>query len=189
MSEFTNVDTSAIDIEDGSDQAYTLFAAFRVSSSHPLVIDGREVAGFVQEVEDVVEMLAGEDVTVHGWYDVSGMHHDADILVVLHGDAAEDLQWGLRELRRSAVLRPLIRVQGGIGVTVRGLQHTAAHELRDPADGQAGQWLAVAQQSALSLTLSEADDVSALMPQVEQLTTTPYIGRFIEIVEMIEVLQ
>lgn len=102
--------------EAGETSAFTLFAVFRVSSSHPNVFDGRDVEGVVREFEDVVELIAGEAVTLRGCYDVSGMRHDADVMVWLHGTAAEDLQWALRQLRRTELMRPLVRVWGAVGM-------------------------------------------------------------------------
>lgn len=122
--------------------AYTLFAVFRVSSSHPEVLDGRDVVGAVREFEDVVVVIGGEDVTLRGCYDVSGMRSDADLMLWLHGTSAEDLQWALRELRRTALLRPLVRVWGAVGV------HREAEFNREHVPGfvrgvEAKQWLAV----------------------------------------------
>ena len=128
--------------EEDPESAFTLFAVFRVSSSHPVVLDGRDVPGIVQELEDVVGVIDDEGVTVRGWYDVSGLRSDADLMVWLHGGAAEDLQWALRELRRSALLQPLIRTWSALGV------HREAEFNREHAPGfvrgvPARQWLAV----------------------------------------------
>jgi chlorite dismutase len=100
----------------GAGQPFTLFAVFRVSSSHPEVFDGRDVEGAVRELEDVVREIEGVNVTLRGWYDVSGMRADADLMVWLHGANAEDLQWSLRQLRRTALLKPLVRVWSAVGV-------------------------------------------------------------------------
>lgn len=161
---------------------YTLFAAFRVSSTHPLLVDGRDVPGLVQELEDIGELLANEDVTLRGWYDVSGMHHDADLLVWLHGDAAEDLQWGLRELRRTAVLRPLIRVSSALGL------HSGEHA-QATLDAQAHLWLTVVERGPLDIEIFEADELPDLAPRLHGVTKRFRTGRFIEPVEIIEVLQ
>ena len=158
----------------------SLFAAFRVSSTHPFVVDGRDVPGLVQEIEDVVEMLAGEDVTVRGWYDVSGLQHDADLLVWLHGDAPEDLQWAIRELRRTAIISPLIRVSSALGFhSVSAAPFAAAPQ----------EWLAVTQPAPLTLEVFEADDLSSLTARLNDVTVQYRAGRFVEPVEIIEVLQ
>lgn len=161
---------------------YTLFAAFRVSSTHPFVIDGRDVPALIQELSDVVEMLDGENVTVRGWYDVSGMHHDADLLVWLTGEAAEDLQWGLREIRRSAIIRPLIRVSSALGL--HGGTHATPVLDEDPL-----QWLTVERRGPLDLAIYEADDLAKLAPQLDGVTERTRTGRFVELVEIVEVLQ
>lgn len=102
--------------DDSTPPVYTLFAVFRVSSSHPSVFDGRDVAGVVREFEDVLELTSDENVTLRGLYDVSGLRADADLMLWLHGPNAEDLQWALRLLRRTSLLKPLIRVWSTVGV-------------------------------------------------------------------------
>lgn len=124
-----------------------LLATFRVSSSHPFVLDGRDVPGAVRELEDIMELIEGEGVAVRGWYDVTGFRSDADLLLWLTAGAAEDLQWGYRELRRTAILRPLVRSGSSI-VAVEGSSADAAEAAAaDPAAelgaGGAGAWLAV----------------------------------------------
>lgn len=47
--------------------------------------------------------LADQDVVLRGYYDVSGMRADADLLVWMHGPSAESLQASLRALRRTPV--------------------------------------------------------------------------------------
>ena len=46
--------------------------------------------GVAEELQRVVGEL--NDVTVRGWYDVSGLRADADVMVWLHGPTAEGLQ-------------------------------------------------------------------------------------------------
>lgn len=133
---------SAPDAETIAANSYTLFAVFRLSSSHPIVLDGRDVPGIVQELEDVVEVIGAEGVTVRGWYDVSGLRSDADIMVWLHGAAAEDLQWALRELRRTSLLRPLIRTWSALGVH-RDAEFNRSHVPGFIRGVAAKQWLAV----------------------------------------------
>ena len=48
------------------------------------------------ELETIVSYIEDSGVTVRGFYDVSGLKADADLLVWLHGDTAEDLQKALR---------------------------------------------------------------------------------------------
>lgn len=108
-------DTDAAAFGDDA-PAFTLFAAFRVSSSHPIVIDGRDVPTAVQELDDITEVIESEGITLRGWYDLSGIRSDADLMAWLHGTSVEDLQWALRELRRTILLEPLIRTWSAVGV-------------------------------------------------------------------------
>jgi chlorite dismutase len=76
-----------------AEQFFTLWTVFRRggmptgSAGHPLA--------------EVLGTLGGTGVTVRGFYDVSGMREDADIMVWLHGPRAEDLQSAVRRIRRS----------------------------------------------------------------------------------------
>nr|WP_243074492.1 hydrogen peroxide-dependent heme synthase [Microbacterium sp. SS28] len=62
---------------------------------------------------DVVAQLGG---TVRGFYDVSGLRADADVLVWLTGDSAEGLQSALRALRRTRELSTLLPTWNALGV-------------------------------------------------------------------------
>lgn len=78
-----------------AEQFFTLWTVFKRSSEGP--DDGASL-------ESAVEELSADGVTVRGFYDVSAMRQDADIMVWLHGPRAENLQAGVRTLRRTATL-------------------------------------------------------------------------------------
>lgn len=62
---------------------------------------GEEVpAGTPARLEDAVAALAERDIVVRGLYDVSAMRAGADLLAWVHAPAAEQVQHGVRELRR-----------------------------------------------------------------------------------------
>ncbi|MGJ0202586.1 chlorite dismutase family protein [Leucobacter sp. gxy201] len=176
-----------------SENTYTLFATFRVSSSHPVVFDGHDVPETVQELEDVVGLIGDEDVTVRGWYDVSGMRADADIMVCLQGSAAEDVQWSLRELRRTTLLRSLIRTWGTI--------YLEDDEQAPPLGDEAQSWVALRPSGPLEYPdVREADSITELIGALNDDETTggrhagkrraaAYVGRLIEAFELVEVLQ
>ena len=89
---------------------FALFAVWRRNPDAPIVdTDATELENIVGYIED-----AG--VTVRGFYDVSGLKADADLMVWLHGDTAEDLQKALRRLRRTELLRTLLPVWNVMGV-------------------------------------------------------------------------
>lgn len=79
----------------GTEQFFTLWTVFKRAGGAP--DDGAAL-------ESAVSELSAASVTVRGLYDVSAMRADADIMVWLHGSRPEDLQAGIRTLRRTATL-------------------------------------------------------------------------------------
>ena len=73
-----------------------------------------------------VSAVEGAGVTIRGWYDVSSIRADADLMVWLHGPDPQKLQWSLRELRRSTLLRTLLPTWNALGVH-RDAEFTANH--------------------------------------------------------------
>ena len=59
--------------------------------------------GAVTDLAALQADLAAQDVEIRGFYDVSAMRGDADLMVWLHAPAAEQVQDALRRLRRSDV--------------------------------------------------------------------------------------
>lgn len=225
-----------------TEPTYTLFAVFRISSSHPVEWDGSDVPHVVQELVDVVSLLGDEGTQLRGWYDVSGMRSDADLMVWLHSSSASDLQWAIRQLRRTKLLRPLIRVWSALGVhrtgevdlpqapgfardemardwvTVLPFVRAPEWQQLDPADRSAAvttlggaatefpgvvantvsafglgeyDWLVPMESDSLEELVDLARDLRSLDAQGRMSAHTPrsYIGRRIEPVEIVEVLQ
>lgn len=77
---------------------YTLWTIFKRSA---LV---ERSAAAAAEFDALTEKLAEQGVTLRGIYDVSAMREDADIMIWIHGPAAELLQSAMRQIRRSALL-------------------------------------------------------------------------------------
>ncbi len=94
---------------------YTLWAVLRADPARSTEIG--DLAAAVATVE-----AAG--VTVRGFYDVSGLRADADLMVWMHGAVPETLQWALRELRRA--LPTLLPTWNALGVH-RDAECTANH--------------------------------------------------------------
>ena len=74
------------------------------------------VPTFAAELDALIVTLEGKGVVTRGFYDVSGMRADADIMIWLHGYDPAGLQQALRVLRRCAVLSPLELVWSAMGV-------------------------------------------------------------------------
>jgi chlorite dismutase len=83
------------------------------------------VAGTGEMTRELAE-IAEAGVTLRGFYDVSSMRADADIMVWLHGPSPEKLQWALRRLRRSEPLAPLSATWNAMGVH-RDAEFTSNH--------------------------------------------------------------
>ena len=105
---------------DVATSQFTLWAVLRRDPTNPVVAaDDTELAVIVEHIE------AG-GVTVRGFYDVSGLRADADLMIWLHGPDPEALQRDLRRLRRTELLRPLLPVWNAMGVH-RDAEFNRAH--------------------------------------------------------------
>ncbi|ANJ25506.1 hydrogen peroxide-dependent heme synthase [Agromyces aureus] len=109
-----------------SPAGYTVFAVLRRDPARPDDLDGHDVPRFVAELDGTIALVEEEGVTVRGIYDVSGLRADADVMLWLHGDTADGLQWALRELRRSRLLRALLPTWNAMGVH-RDAEFNKAH--------------------------------------------------------------
>jgi chlorite dismutase len=101
---------------------YTLWAVLRRDPAHPGPVSSGPAAALTHSVAAV----EASGVTIRGWYDASSIRADADLMVWLHGPDPRKLQWALRELRRSDVLRPLLPTWNVLGVH-RDAEFTANH--------------------------------------------------------------
>ena len=109
-----------------SPEGYTVFAVFRKDPARPDDLDGHDVPRFVRELDDIIGLVENEGVTLRGIYDVSGLRADADVMLWLHGPTAEGLQWALRELRRTRLLRAVLPTWNAMGVH-RDAEFNKAH--------------------------------------------------------------
>ena len=99
---------------------FSLFAVWRRNPDQPVV------AADETEVENIVSFLAERGVTVRGFYDVSGLRADADLMIWLHGPVAEDLQRAVRRLRRTEMLKSLLPTWNAMSVH-RDAEFNKAH--------------------------------------------------------------
>jgi hydrogen peroxide-dependent heme synthase len=92
---------------------YTMWSVFRLEA--PLTqADGadraEEVSKQAAEVEALFADFKGEDITVRGVYDVSGLRADADVMIWWHAERSEQLQSAYHRFRRTAFGRRLAPV-------------------------------------------------------------------------------
>ncbi|MBM7051081.1 hydrogen peroxide-dependent heme synthase [Rothia sp. ZJ1223] len=79
-----------------------------------------------QQITDLVADLESRGVIVRGFYDVSAMRNDADILVWVHGAVPEDLQAAIRQIRRTDAFTGTKIVWSTMGVH-RDAEFSAGH--------------------------------------------------------------
>ena len=121
--------------EDHTTTGYTLWAVLRRNDAVPAGDDVDSFSAAVAEVE-----AAG--VTIRGFYDVSSLRADADLMIWLHGGAPETLQWALRELRRTEMLRTLLPTWNAMGVHVDA-EFSASHRPAFMGTKEPEAWLTV----------------------------------------------
>ena len=101
---------------EASPSGFTLFTVLSKDPANPDDLDGRDVPRFVDELDGIIALVEAEGVTVRGFYDVSGLRADADLMIWTHADEAQSLQWANRELRRSRLLKSLLPTWNAMGV-------------------------------------------------------------------------
>ncbi|GAA3483284.1 hydrogen peroxide-dependent heme synthase [Streptomyces yanii] len=81
---------------------YTLWSVFRLRDELP-----EDRTGHADQVQDLFDRLAAQDVTVRGTYDLSGLRSDADLMIWWHAGTADQLQEAYNLFRRTRLGRAL----------------------------------------------------------------------------------
>ncbi|MGO4301993.1 hydrogen peroxide-dependent heme synthase [Leifsonia sp. RAF41] len=119
-------ESSAPETPSDNPTGFTLWAVLRRDPARPDDLDGTDVPTAVNELEGVIADIELQGVTTRGLYDVSGLRADADIMIWLHGPEADTLQWGLRQLRRTRLLKALLPTWNAMAVH-RDAEFNKAH--------------------------------------------------------------
>ncbi len=122
--------------DDDTLSHYALWAVFRRDPARPFRGAGSE------DLDAAIAALAAEGVAVRGVYDVSGLRADADLMLWMHGTRPEQVQAGLRGLRRTELLQPLLPVWNAMGVH-RDAEFNRAHVPGFLRGVEPKQWLVV----------------------------------------------
>jgi chlorite dismutase len=77
------------------------YAVWAVYARTGVDLEGPKAAA--RELSAWADRLAARDIVLRGFYDVSGMRADADLMLWLHAPSAESLQAALRDFRRTRV--------------------------------------------------------------------------------------
>jgi chlorite dismutase len=99
---------------------FTLWAVLRRPAGAGITVS-------IDSLHVAVTTIEQRGVIVRGFYDVSSLRADADLMIWLHGAAPETLQWAMRELRRSATLVELLPTWNAMGVH-RDAEFSADHQ-------------------------------------------------------------
>ena len=83
---------------------------------NPDDLDGHDVPHAVNELDDVIALVEAEGVTVRGFYDVSGLRADADVMIWLTPPRPRPCSGRYRELRRTRLLKSLLPTWNAMGV-------------------------------------------------------------------------
>ncbi|WP_111766262.1 hydrogen peroxide-dependent heme synthase [Nakamurella deserti] len=104
-----------------------------------LDVSGEEATA---ELDALVAELAAEDIVVRGFYDVSALRSDADLMIWWHAGTAEALQLATRKLRRTAVGRATTPAWSAVGLH-RPAEFNKGHVPAFLAGMEARGWVAV----------------------------------------------
>jgi chlorite dismutase len=113
---------------------YTMWSVFAVRDG----LGEGERGKLVAEVEQVLEELSGDDLTVRGWYDVAGLRADADLMVWWHAPRVETVQAAYQRLRQTGLGRHLSPVWSNVALhrpAEFNKSHVPAFMAGEPARG------------------------------------------------------
>ena len=111
----TAADPSAAESTDATPReilGYTLWTVLRRDPTSPYSTGSDDAA----ELDAVVADLDAAGVVVRGFYDVSALKADSDIMIWLHGPVPEDVQSGYRTLLRTRLLSGLLPTWNALGM-------------------------------------------------------------------------
>lgn len=109
---------------EGDSQLY--YALYTVFARQPAANTKQASDQDQAELDQVLAELKEAGVTLRGFYDVSAMRSEADILVWTHGQKPEDLQAAIRAIRRTAIFSNSTIVWSTMGVH-RDAEFTRGH--------------------------------------------------------------
>lgn len=122
---------------------YTMWSVFQLATTLPDDATERRAL-----IDDALTAVGGASVgietnlTVRGWYNISGMRADADLMVWWHGASIEDVQGAYQRLRASEFGRCLEPVWSNVGLH-RAAEFNRGHVPAFMADETPGQYICV----------------------------------------------
>lgn len=122
---------------------YTMFSVFQTANTLPLDQGERN-----DMVRQALKAVGGADrgtdteLTVRGWYDLSGIRADADLMVWWHGPTLESVQGAYQRLRQTELGRCLDPMWSNVGIH-RPAEFNRSHVPAFMADEDPGKYLCV----------------------------------------------
>ncbi len=113
--------SAGVGVPANEELGYALWAVLRRNHANPVPTAYPSI-----NLTKAISAVEEAGVTIRGWYDVSSIRADADLMVWLHGPDPQKLQWALRELRRETLLSSLLPTWNALGVH-RDAEFTANH--------------------------------------------------------------
>jgi chlorite dismutase len=92
---------------------YTTWTTYKIEAAG---ISESEQKEFAQELSELIETWGQRRIEVRGIYDVSGLRADADFMLWIHGDKAEDVQEALHEFIRTGLGKRSKSIWSAMGV-------------------------------------------------------------------------
>lgn len=132
----------AVEAADVPLTQYAMYAVFRRDTRNELELSRRDIERAVESVEAVAAGNEELGVTLRGIYDVSGFRHDGEVMLWMHAERAEDLQWSLRQFRRLPLFDPLVPSWQAVGVH-RAAEFNERHMPAFMLGAEPRQWVSV----------------------------------------------
>jgi peroxiredoxin len=92
---------------------YTTWTTYKIENAG---LSESEQKSFAQELSELIENWSQRRIEVRGIYDVSGLRADADFMLWIHGDKAEDVQEALHEFIRTGLGKRSKSIWSAMGV-------------------------------------------------------------------------
>ena len=118
---------------------YTAWTSFHIDGSG---VEREDLDKFSRELHDLISTWVANGVLVRGIYDVSGLRADADFMLWLHGNRAEDVQIALQEFKRTGIGRRSSAVWSVMGLH-RPAEFNKGHVPAFMTGAPAKQWAVV----------------------------------------------
>ena len=118
---------------------YTSWTTFQIQGSD---LGTHDVKKCARELDDLFATWLENGVVIRGVYDVSGLRADADFMLWIHGNMAEDVQMALQQFKRTSIGKRSRGVWSAMGLH-RPAEFNKGHVPAFMTGASAKQWAVV----------------------------------------------